>query len=155
MTQLETNLELQNEAEQIAFRENMDALLNIATAAEIAMLQNYNAFLASLGVNITGAPTHDAGGYFMPGMARNASGQAEWVLNPATTRYAENIVGGRLTQQNLIASMVSGRSGGYNGGSSYRAGDTYNMSGLTAQDRLLVRGMLSQALQEFKQRELS
>jgi hypothetical protein len=166
MAQLKANYDDQNKLEQTAFQANMNALVGIVDASTVAISMQYQAFLKSLGINTPANPslpgvtggenkfTHDLGGYFMPGTTRNATGRPEYVIAPDTVKYAENLVGGRLTQQNLIAAMISGR-GASNGGSNYRGGDTVNMSGLTAQDRLLVGGMVKQALAEFKQRELS
>ena len=165
MAQLKANYDDQKTLEMTAFQDQMNVLLAITTAAEVGMSNQYNAFLKSMGVNaptntaLTGVVggekkfTHDSGGYFMPGMARNASGANEWVLAPDTVKYAESIVGGRLTQQNLIAAMISGRGGA--AGGSYSNSNTVNMSGLTAQDRLLVGSMMNKALQEFARKQLS
>jgi hypothetical protein len=87
-------------------------------------------------------------------MARNSTGRAEWVAAPDTVKYAESIVGGRLTQQNMISAMISGRGGGSMGGGSNRGGDTFNMSGLTAQDRLVVGDMVKRAVDAKLKQEL-
>ncbi len=151
IAQLKQNLADQDAVEQAAWLQQYDTLIGVVTTAEAATVALYNAFLQSMGVNTTNAEststTHDAGGYFMPGATRNATGKAEWVAAPDTVRYAEQIVGGRLTQQNLIAAMISGRNGGPNS-TTYNSPKTFNMSGMTAQDRLLVRGMMEQVVND-------
>jgi hypothetical protein len=54
----------------------------------------------------TGTPKFAAGGYTSGGLI--SSHPNEFILSPATTRAAENLIGGRLTQ----ASMIRGLSGG-------------------------------------------
>jgi hypothetical protein len=158
MATLAQNLKDQDKVESDAFTTQMNTLTNVITAAETAANAAFKSYLASMGYTfdkngVPIAPTHDSGGYFAPGMARNASGANEWVLAPDTVKYAESIVGGRLTQQNLIAAMISGRGGA--AGGSYSNSNTVNMSGLTAQDRLLVGSMMNKALQEFARKQLS
>jgi membrane protein involved in colicin uptake len=160
MAQLKANYDDQKTLEATAFQDQMNVLMSITTATETALANNYNAFLKSIGATgggtnlVYGTPgPHDNGGYFIPGITRNGTGSSEWVLAPDTVKYAEGIVGGRLTQQNLIAAMIGGRSG--MGGGSYSNSNTVNMSGLTAQDKLLIGGMMNKALREFSQKELS
>ena len=89
------------------------------------------------------------GGYAYPGLYYQRAEQGiEYVLNRPTTKYAEQIVGGRLTQQNLIAAMISGRSGGGTSGYTYNDRRTQTLSGLTAQDRLWAREMINRTVDE-------
>jgi len=53
-------------------------------------------------------PVKDNGGKIGKGMFRNA-GANEFVMNSRTTRAAEGIIGGTLTQQRLIAAMGGGK----------------------------------------------
>lgn len=54
-------------------------------------------------------PTHDFTGYAYTGMYRMAAnGQPEYVLSGAATKAAENIIGGRLTQDSLLSALLSG-----------------------------------------------
>ena len=57
--------------------------------------------------------TRDYGGYAMPGLFRNASSQAEFVLSPGLTRFAEQAVGAGSLTQSSIRDMMS-KNGGYN-----------------------------------------
>ena len=152
IAQLKQNLADQDAVEQAAWMQQYDTLVGVVTTAEAATSALYNAFLKSMGVNTTNAEststTHDAGGYFMPGATRNATGKPEWVAAPDTVRYAEQIVGGRLTQQNLIAAMISGRNGGSSSPTNNNS-QTVNMSGLTAQDRLIIQDMMNHSIQAW------
>ena len=160
MAQLKANYDDQNKLEQTAFQANMNALVGIVDASTVAISMQYQAFLKSLGINTPANPslpgvtggenkfTHDLGGYFMPGTTRNATGRPEYVIAPDTVKYAESIVGGRLTQQNLIASMISGRGGGSNS-QMYNDNRSMNISGMTAQDRIWVRDAMNRGLKDW------
>jgi hypothetical protein len=76
----------------------------------------------------------------------------EYVMDAPTTKYAQSIVGGRLTQQNLIAAMISGRSGGASS-SIYQDSRSVNVSGLTAQDRLVVRDLVNRGVSDWAKAE--
>jgi hypothetical protein len=127
----------------------LQAQIKITTSA-------YNAMIALLsGVPGKSGANRDTGGYTPPGMFANSSGRMEWVLDPSTTKYAEQIVGGRLTQQNLIAAMISGRGGGGGGGgTTYNDRRTQNLSGMTAQDRLLIKDMIKRGVNDKFEAEL-
>jgi hypothetical protein len=88
-----------------------------------------------------------------PGTYRNASGRMEWVLSPDATQHAESIVGGRLTQQNMIAAMISGRGGGSSSETTYHDGRRISLNGMTAQDRNAIRTMINRTLDERFKRE--
>jgi hypothetical protein len=165
ITQLKQNLSDELNTEQTAWLQQYYTLIGVVTAAETQTAAAYNAFLQSMGIsgnqsyynpytNIspTAPVLRDEGGYFFPGVARNATGKPEWVVAPDTVRYAEQIVGGRLTQQNLIAAMIGGRSGGA-ASSSYVDSRSVNVSGLTAQDRLVVRDLVNRGVREWAMTE--
>ena len=176
MTQLAANLKTENATDEAAFQQRLaviDGYLGASGAALVAQMQitknAYDLLMSGMSTTqITPASTqaavaaaksasgYDSGGYFPPGLGRNASGQNEFIASPDTVKYAESIIGGRLTQQNLIAAMISGRSGGSTGGAYNRGGDTFNMNGMTAQDRLIIGEMLNRAIDkklamEFRQ----
>lgn len=80
-----------------------------------------------------------AGGYATYGEYRLGEQGTEYVLNAKTTRAAEAIVKGKLTQERLVAAMVSGASGG---SSQYRMTLQQNFSfagSLTEQERQWFR----------------
>jgi hypothetical protein len=161
-------LSLQTETSMVvqAFGDREAALGHIidgAGRASVAMLKYYNgafnAYLAAFGAAKAFADNSvykkDTGGYAGPGVFANMSGRNEWVLDPSTTKYAEQIVGGRLTQQNLIAAMISGRGGsGGGGGTTYNDRRTQNLSGMTAQDRLLIKDMIKRGVNDKFEAEL-
>ena len=140
MAQLKQNLTDQYTLEQTTFQHNMDVLVGIVDATTVAIDTAFQEFLKGLGLEgKTGnyiPPTHDYGGYFYPGMARNGTGQSEWVMSPSTTKYAESIVGGRLSQGNLLSALVG------------RSSITNNMSGFTAQDKLVIQDMINRGVKE-------
>jgi hypothetical protein len=84
---------------------------NLRTKHQAAMLQDLDRFLisyrsrlASLGGASTGTiGTRDSGGYADPGLYR--IGQREFVLNNASMRTAERIIGSQLTQENLVRAL--------------------------------------------------
>jgi len=79
------------------------ATLSGLTGAVSSAWQN---FLSAIGI-------HDEGGYMTKGIARVAwNGQPEFAFSGASTRAAEQIVSGKLTQQNALAAMQRGMSGG-------------------------------------------
>ena len=176
MTQLADNLKTENATDEAAFQQRLaviDGYLGASGAALVAQMQitknAYDLLMSGMSMGqVTPVATqasvaaaksaagYDSGGYFPPGLGRNASGQNEFIASPDTVKYAESIIGGRLTQQNLIAAMISGRSGGSTGGAYNRGGDTFNMNGMTAQDRLIIGEMLNRAIDkklamEFRQ----
>jgi hypothetical protein len=57
------------------------------------------------------SPTHDSGGYANAGLIRIGKGQREFVLSDRTRRAAEASIGGRLTQENIMASLLRGSGG--------------------------------------------
>jgi hypothetical protein len=119
MDQLSNDLQAENDLQHSAFISRMNDLQNIVTATEAAMIANYTAFLRSL-PNIYGGVGNTPYG---PPAPTNTKG-----LSPSTTNSAASIVNGRMAQQNLIAAMVSGRSGGSTGG------HVFHFSGMTAQN---------------------
>jgi len=63
-------------------------------------------FLNNLGL-------HDEGGYMTKGIARVAwNGVPEFAFSGASTKAAEQIVSGKLTQQNALAAMARGMQSG-------------------------------------------
>ena len=56
-------------------------------------------------------PARDSGGYMQPGIYRNASGALEFALSPQTTRAAERMAHGRLTQASILQMMLGGGKG--------------------------------------------
>ena len=46
-----------------------------------------------------------------PGIYQNASGMPEFAMNPSTTKYAEQMIGGQLSQERLMGMI--GSKGGY------------------------------------------
>ncbi len=66
------------------------------------------------GVTGTGGAVkvHDFSGYTVPGIYRmSANGQPEYVLSGAATRAAENMIGGRLTQDALLSAIAQSAGG--------------------------------------------
>jgi hypothetical protein len=57
------------------------------------------------------SPTHDSGGYANAGLIRIGKGQREFVLSDRTRRAAESAIGSRLTQENIMASLLRGSGG--------------------------------------------
>ena len=157
---LAESLKTENDIIEKAFGARQAALGIIITdagTAALAMITAYrsqlNAFLKAtyasmMGGNYYGSKNNirDSGGYMYPGMYQNASGANEWALDPRTTKYAESIVGGRLTQQNLIAAMMSGRGGGGGNSRTFNDQRTQNVSGLSSADRLWVRDVMKQTV---------
>lgn len=52
-----------------------------------------------------GVPGYASGGYAYPGLIRIEKGQREFVMNSRTTRAAERLAGGRLTQNSIVEAM--------------------------------------------------
>lgn len=59
-------------------------------------------------------PGKAGGGYVGAGLYRLGELGTEFVLNAGATRTAEGMIGGPLTQTNLLAALASGKSGGAN-----------------------------------------
>lgn len=79
---------------------------NLMLADAERFLAAYRARLGSLSAT---APSHDFTGYAYTGMYRMAvNGQPEYVLSGAATRAAENMIGGRLTQDALLNALANG-----------------------------------------------
>jgi len=71
-------------------------------------LADLKAVIAAAGGSRTTNTTRDSGGYMTPGLYRNASGSNEYVLNPQTTRAAEQMANGKLSQSVLMRLMMGG-----------------------------------------------
>lgn len=164
MDLLWTNLQDENDLVTKSFNERlavMDGYLGQsgkALAAQEAIYKtSYSLLVGQLGQYGTTTPLklRDTGGYAMPGSFENRSGQPEWVMSPNTTKYAESIVGGHLTQQNLIAAMIQGRSSAVANSSVYNDKRTMNLSGMTAQDRLIIRDEINRAVNTKLKEELA
>jgi len=84
--------------------------------------------------NWPGIPGQQAGGYAGRGVYSLGEGGREFVLNAATTRAAERMAGGTLTQERLLASMVAGSK------RAARAG-----AAITLQQNFRFEGSLSEA----------
>jgi hypothetical protein len=163
---LRSNLQEENAQVEKAYVDRINALDNFigrTTAAYTAGLERqYVAFnnwlqqAEGIIISRSGSKTHDAGGYMQPGQSYvNRSGMSEWALSPSSTKLAEQIMGSRLTQQNMISSLIAGRSGGGSRSSvSSRGGDMY-FSGITAQDRLMLEGWIDKAVDTRVKAELN
>jgi hypothetical protein len=104
-----------------------------------AMAIRFRAWLAALsqsvGSNINyGTPgPHAGGGYVnLPGPTENGY---EYLLSHPSTRLAERLVGGNLTQSRLMAALAGG-------GSRYSDNRTMQFNGMTASDRDWVRSLV-------------
>lgn len=97
-----------------------------------AWLARYRAALAggsSSPIPSTGAPFHDYTGYAYSGLYRMAGdGKKQFVLGGDATRAAENIVGGTLSQDNLLRLLSMG------GAQSVNYNDYRRMDGPTSKD---------------------
>jgi hypothetical protein len=84
---------------------------NLMLADAEKWLAAYRAKLAgSTGTTGGSIPTRDAGGYAERGIYRIAwNGAREFVMSGQTTRAAERVIGGQLTQQSLMRAIASGR----------------------------------------------
>lgn len=73
----------------------------------------FAAYRAKFAAGVATAPTHDYTGYAYPGMYRMAAnGIPEYVFSGSATRAAENMIGGRLTQDALLNAIAQGAGGG-------------------------------------------
>lgn len=101
-----------------------------------AMLADLAAALKSAGVTTSGKalpPARDSGGYMQPGMYRNASGSIEFALSPQTTRAAEQMAAGKLTQASILKMMMGG-------GAKVTYNDHRRIDGrITPEDRRAIR----------------
>lgn len=81
---------------------------------EIMMLQDLNNFLSqyrdSLSTGLAGAIPHNADGGYTSGLTWTGERGVEYIMTNRTVQAAESIIGGRLTQEGLLAAM-SGRGG--------------------------------------------
>lgn len=105
----------------IAEVRDLDAALlgekNLKARYYTLMLADADRFLAAYRAKLASgtavAPAHDYTGYAYQGIYRMAAnGQPEYVLSGAATRAAENIIGGGLTQDALLATLARGAGGG-------------------------------------------
>jgi len=105
----------------IAEVRDLDAALlgekNLKARYYTLMLADADRFLAAYRAKLASgtavAPAHDFTGYAYQGIYRMAAnGQPEYVLSGAATRAAENIIGGGLTQDALLATLARGTGGG-------------------------------------------
>ena len=167
MQTLKQNLADQRQLEINAFQSQMNALLGISNVTQAALIKGFDQFMSEMGYSGYGqtppgggsknpvSQPQAAGGYAYPGHYYQRGEQGvEYVMDAPTTKYAQSIVGGRLTQQNLIAAMISGRSGG-SSSSMYNDNRTMSMSGMTAQDRLWARDMMNRSLNDWSKAEFS
>lgn len=102
-------------------RDTDAALLNetkLRRAYQTQMLNDLNSFLASYRAGLQSLkPPGAAEGGYVSGLRMTGEKGVEYVMTNQTVRAAENIIGGRLTQDSLLAAMT-GRSGttvNYNG----------------------------------------
>lgn len=84
-----------------------------------------------------------AGGYAGPGMYELGEGGREFVLSNATTTAAEGLLGGSLTQRDLLAAMASGGLGGQR---NINYNPQYNFS--ERDDARLIMAQISQEIDE-------
>jgi hypothetical protein len=165
MQTLKQNLADQRQLEINAFQSQMNALLGISNVTQAALIKGFDQFMSEMGYSGYGqtppgggsknpvSQPQAAGGYAYPGHYYQRGEQGvEYVMDAPTTKYAQSIVGGRLTQQNLIAAMISGRSGGASS-SIYQDSRSVNVSGLTAQDRLVVRDLVNRGVSDWAKAE--
>ena len=88
--------------------QNLKQRYYAAMAADLdRFLAGYQAKLSSLAA---AAPGSSAGGY-SSGLVRTGEQGIEFVMSNRTTRAAENIIGGRLTQDSLIAALMNSGAG--------------------------------------------
>ncbi len=86
-------------------------------------------------------PGKAAGGYAGAGIYKMGERGHEFVMNHATTRAAERMMGGQLTQDRLLSSLAGGRNINYN---DHRRID----SRLSSSDRRVIRNDVMTALAE-------
>jgi len=119
-----------------SFRDRINAIdasiLGDQAAVETASMKAHAGFIAWLQAN-SYTPHLAGGGYAGFGQYTMGEEGTEFVLNNSSTRMAEQAIGGRLTQNNILAAMMSGRSGGY---SDQR---TLQFNGMTEADRANIR----------------
>lgn len=120
-------LDIQHKTEQTRRREAFVAYVRDLDAAMLgeqrrrqsyykAMLADVEAFLAQYRKSLPGGssgsgslPIRDSGGYASKGIYGLAqNGKTEYVLSGDTTRAAEKLIGGRLTQDGLLSALRSG-----------------------------------------------
>lgn len=101
-------------------------------------------FFSNIIARLTGgAPTHDYTGYAYKGMyAMAQNNQRQFVLSGQATRLAEQMLGGQLNQQAVLASMGGGR-----GGVNIYDSSTY-AAGVGARER---RAMRQERLSEYEE----
>lgn len=84
---------------------------NLKTKYQAAMLSDLDRFLASykakLGSLAAAVPGKADGGY-TAGLVRTGERGVEWIASHNTTRAAEAMIGGRLTQEGLLSALASG-----------------------------------------------
>jgi hypothetical protein len=95
------------------------------------------------------AGEYASGGYAGFGMALLGERGTEYVMNAATTRAAENALGGRLSQDALLAGLANGRSGGARGGIALTQNMTFNGTQNAEDVRRVVREETERALNDF------
>ena len=148
------NLQDENTLAQTAFVDRINALdgfVGATTAAYLAGLtKQYNAFADWLaqteGIGKEAKP-QASGGYAYPGITYQRAEQGtEFVLNNRTTRFAEQAIGGHLTQDRLMASLFGG------GGKSSK--DTYHFNNMTSDDIAAINANMRMVAREEIQREL-
>ena len=87
--------------------------------------------------------TRDAGGYASRGLYKMAwDGKKEFVMSNATTRAAEQVIGGQLTQESLMRVLSMGDRKSIN----YQDQRRFN-SGMSARDRRAIRNDTQQLLE--------
>ena len=165
LAQLQSNLNEENQAEEQAFQERLaviDGYLGAsgqALLAQMAITKNaYDQLLAELSMQANqgaakngsmGLPiaTRDIGGYWSTGtIAANMSGSNEFVANPSSTRFAEQAIGGQLTQATFMAAF-----GGMRG---YNDQRTQHFSGMTANDVAMMESMQRRIAKEEFARQM-
>ena len=87
------------------------------------MTAGWKSFYAGIGKEASnlpnygsGTPAKAEGGYAGYGKYLLGERGSEYVMTAKTTQYAERMIGGRLSQEKLLAAMVSGSSGGSRAG---------------------------------------
>jgi len=116
-------------------------------AAWTAQFQNFmNANLSLLMGKSYTPPAKAAGGY-TSGLVMTGEEGLEWILDNPTTRLAEKLVGGKLTQNKMVSLLV----GGAGGGETHITFNQRNDGRITARDREWLRNDIrDMVLQAFK-----
>ncbi len=81
----------------------LDETINFLRRMNAIFVDEYGNILSSAQI-----PGKQTGGYAGPGLYRVEPGFREFVLNPATTRAAESILGGRLSQSAILSALRRG-----------------------------------------------